>query len=99
MLKDRLIAETCDFGVVYSLYLKQPGRATPEKAPRPIVKISWEVERPGGEMETLSCVFELNLMSGRMWALGRKGNQMPAERFCAEKICAWARRELEEYEQ
>src|SRR5580765_1854359 len=97
MLKDRLIAESCDFGVVYSLYLKQPTRAAASTSPRPIVKISWDVEHPGGEMETLSCVFELNLTTGKMWALGRKGNQLPTDHFSAEKICAWAKKELEEF--
>lgn len=96
MTKDRLISETCDFGVVYSLFLKQAGQAAALR--RVIVKVSWEEEVPGAEAETRSSVFELNLTKGTMWALGRKGNQLPAERFCAEKICAWARLELAEYD-
>lgn len=93
-VKDRLITEACDFGVVYGLYLK----LAPRTPPRPIVKISWEIERPSGEVETLSCVFEINLAQSKMWALGRKGNQLPLDRFDAKKICAWARRELSEYD-
>jgi len=94
MLKDRLISEACDFGVVYSLFLKQAGRSVPRRV---IVKISWE-EETVCDLETRSCVFELNLDVGRMWALGRKGNQLPAERFCAKRICAWAKRELLDYD-
>ena len=41
---------------------------------------------------------ELDLTRGKLWALGRKGNQLPAERFCAPKICAWAQRELRDYD-
>ena len=92
MNKDRLISETCDFGVVYSLFLKQAAQR------RVIVKVSWEEETGKSEPETRSSVFELNLQKRTMWALGRKGNQLPAERFCAEKICAWARAELADYD-
>lgn len=96
MTKDRLISETCDFGVVYSLFLKQAGQSAAPR--RVIVKVSWEEEFPGREAETRSSVFELNLMNGTMRALGRKGNQLSAERFCVEKICTWARLELAEYD-
>jgi hypothetical protein len=96
MIKDRLISEACDFGVVYSLFLKQAARVLAPR--RVIVKISWEIGTPSGEPETHSCVFEVNVSTGRMWALGRKGNQLPVERFCAAKICAWARRELLDYD-
>ena len=99
MNKDKLISEACDFGVVYSLFLKQPNRPPLPSLPRRvIVKVSWEVESGGPEMETRSSVFELNVEAGKMWALGRKGNQLPAERFAAAKICAWAKRELQEYD-
>lgn len=96
MTKDRLISEACDFGVVYSLFLKHAGRAPAPR--RVIVKISWEIDTASGEPETHSCVFELNVSTGRMWALGRKGNQLQADRFSAAKICAWARRELLDYD-
>ncbi len=96
MNKDRLISEACDFGVVYSLYLKQAARTSAPR--RVIVKISWEREIPDGDVETQSCVFELNVELGRMFALGRKGNQLSADRFSAKRICEWARRELMDYD-
>jgi len=94
MIKDRLISESCDFGVIYSLYLKQAGPAPR----RVIVKVSWEENTACDDTETHSSVFELDLSRGTLWALGRKGNQLPADRFCAPKICAWAQRELKDYD-
>lgn len=96
MNKDKLISEACDFGVVYSLFLKQANR--PPLPRRVIVKVSWEVDSGAPETETRSSVFELNVEAGKMWALGRKGNQLPVERFSASKICAWAKRELYDYD-
>jgi hypothetical protein len=94
MLKERLISELCDFGVIYSLYVS---RATSSAPSRAFVKISWE-DSPAGEVRTHSSVFELDLKNERLRALGRKGNQLPAEHFSAEKICAWARLELQDAE-
>ena len=85
MLKDRLISESCDFGVVYSLYARagKSGR-------RAIIKASWEEPGADGDPLTRSCVFELNFKLERLIALGRKGNQLPADNFPGKRICAWA---------
>lgn len=93
MIKDRLIAELCDFGVVYSLFVLSG--VSPEQGGA-LLKISWE-DSSSGELRTHSCVFELDLDKNELKARGRKGNQLSAEHFCAERICAWARRELQDY--
>ena len=85
MLRDRLISESCDFGVVYSLYARMGGPMR-----RAILKASWEERGADGEPLTRSSVFELNFERRQLIALGRKGNQLPAENFPAARICDWA---------
>ncbi|HLX61415.1 MAG TPA: hypothetical protein VKX17_09055 [Planctomycetota bacterium] len=97
MIKERLIAELCDFGVVYSLYVKIEKSHVHETRRRALLKISWEEELAADkEPKTRSAVFELNLEAQEMKALGRKGNQLPAAAFSAQKLCQWAARELAE---
>lgn len=93
MLKDRLVSELCDFGVVYSLYAR--GGAPSRRA---LVKASWEEPGAGGDPVTRSCVFELDFKREKLNALGRKGNQLSAQQFPAARICAWARVEWDEFE-
>jgi len=86
-------AVSCDFGVVYSLFLR-PAKLS-ALPPRVILKVTWEdEERPEPDGETRSCTFELDLARERLIVLGRKGNSLPAERFPAKWFCDWARQEL-----
>jgi hypothetical protein len=82
MRKDRVVAELCDFGVIYSLCVGTRGVS---------VKVSWEL--PGQE-EPCSCAFRLDLAARRLVALGRKNNRVLPGRFDEAKLCAWAQSEL-----
>ena len=76
------IAELLDFGVMYALYRRLGERL--------ILKASWETAAGA----VCSATFELDLKHSRLIALGRKGNALAPESFCAERLCAWARSEL-----
>ena len=80
----------CDFGVVYSLYLRPPSRGG-KAPPRVILKVTWEDAAAPQDSEVRSCAFELDLERERLIALGRKGNSLPVTRFPAKWFCDWAR--------
>jgi hypothetical protein len=88
------ISVECDFGVVYSLYLRPPQRGS--KTRRLIVKVTWEEKDPLPDAELRSCTFELDLERELLTPLGRKGNSLPAQQFDAKWFCQWARRALRE---
>src|SRR5438552_3336823 len=83
------IAIACDFGVVYSLYVRPTMRGT-KIFRRLILKVTWENTEAPKDAEMRSCTFELDLERERLIALGRKGNSLPAERFSAKWVCDWA---------
>ena len=94
------LAELLDFGVVYSLFVRPPARGAISS--RLILKVSWEEHgtgEPGGndsKTEGQSCAFEIDLARERLVALGRKNHSLPPERFCAARLCRWARETLAE---
>jgi len=93
MREEEPISEFCDFGVVYSLYLRP---AKNNSAPRVILKVTWEEKDAKPNEELRSCTFDVDLDRERLIALGRKGNSLPPERFPAKWFCNWARKSIAE---
>jgi hypothetical protein len=92
MREEEPLAVACDFGVVYSLYLR-PAKS----GARIILKVTWE--ETGGPADpdgTRSSTFEVDLKRNRLIAQGRKGHALPADRFPAQWFCDWARRAVGE---
>jgi hypothetical protein len=95
--EEPICEEVCDFGVIYSLVLRQSkgaGWAARAQPARLILKVSWEEHLPERESTIRSCAFELDLARERLTALGRKGNSLPVGRFPAKWFCNWARAAL-----
>lgn len=88
MREEEPLSVACDFGVMYSLYL----RPAKKSGTRIILKVTWEENDGPANDGQRNATFEVDLRLNRLVALGRKGSALPVDRFPAKWFCDWARR-------